>query len=54
MYKIIMHLETIDSVATTQTRWDNLQNLGVFAVTVRGNIDKVNAAFDTNYSQLLA
>jgi hypothetical protein len=26
----------------------------VFAVTVRGDIDKVNAEFDTNYSQLLA
>jgi len=54
MYKIIMHLATIDSVATTQTLQDNLQNLGVFAVTVKGNIDKINAEFDTNYSQLLA
>jgi hypothetical protein len=54
MYKIIMRLATIDSVATTQTLRDNLQNLGVFAVTVKGDIDKVNAEFDTNYSQLLA
>ena len=54
MYKIIMRLATIDSVATTQTLRDNLQNLGVFAVMVKGNIDKVNAEFDTNYSQLLA
>jgi hypothetical protein len=54
MYKIIMRLATIDSVATTQTLQDNLQNLGVFAVTVKGNINKVNAEFDTNYSQLLA
>ncbi len=54
MYKIIMRLATIDSVATTQTLRDNLQNLGMFAVTVKGNIDKVNAEFDTNYSQLLA
>ncbi len=54
MYKIIMRLTTIDSVATTQTLWDNLQNLGVFAVTVKGDIDKVKAEFDTNYSQLLA
>jgi hypothetical protein len=29
MYKIIMRLATIDSVATTQTLRDNLQNLGV-------------------------
>jgi hypothetical protein len=54
MYKIIMRLATIDSVATTQTLWDNLQNLGVFAVTVKGDIDKINAEFDMNYSQLLA
>ena len=54
MYKIIMHLATIDSVATTQTLRDNLQNLGVFAVTVKGDIDKINAEFDTNYSQLIA
>jgi hypothetical protein len=54
MYKIIMGLATIDSVATTQTLRDNLQNLGVFAVTVKGDMDKVNAEFDTNYSQLFA
>jgi len=54
MYKIIMRLATIDSVATTQTLRDNLQNLGVFAVTVKGDIDKINAEFDTNYSQLIA
>ena len=50
----IMRLATIDSVATTQTLRNNLQNLGVFAVMIRGNIDKINAEFDTNYSQLLA
>ena len=49
-----MRLATIDSVATTQTLRDNLQNLGVFAVTVKGDIDKINAEFDMNYSQLLA
>jgi hypothetical protein len=54
MYKIIMRLATIDSAATTQTLRDNLQNLGVFAVMVKGDIDKVNAEFNTNYSQLLA
>ncbi len=30
MYKVIMRLATIDSIATTQTLQDNLQNLGVF------------------------
>ena len=54
MYKVTMRLATIDSVATTQTLRDNLQNLGVFAVTVKGDIDKINAEFDTNYSQLIA
>ncbi len=54
MYKIIMRHATIDSVTTTQTLRDDLQNLGMFAVTVQGDIDKINAEFDTNYSQLLA
>ncbi len=36
MYKIIMHLATIDSVATTQTLRDNLQNLGVFCSDGQG------------------
>jgi hypothetical protein len=30
LYKIIMRLATIDSVATTQTLQENLQNLGLF------------------------
>jgi hypothetical protein len=34
MYKVIMWLATIDSIATIQTLRDNLQNLGVFAATV--------------------
>ncbi len=54
MYKVIMRLVTIDSIATTQTLRDNLQNLGVFATTVIGNIDKINSEFDQNYSQIIA
>jgi hypothetical protein len=54
MYKVIMRLATIDSIATTQTLWDNLQNLGVFAATVSGDIDKINSEFDQNYSQIIA
>ena len=54
MYKVIMRLATIDSVATTQMLQDNLQNLSVFAATVSGNIDKINTEFDKNYSQNLA
>ena len=54
MYKVIMRLATINSVATTQTLRDNLQNLSVFAATVSGNIDKINSEFNKNYSQILA
>jgi hypothetical protein len=53
MYKIIMRLATINSVATTQTLRDNLQSLGVYAAMVSGNIDKVHNEFDKNYSQLI-
>jgi hypothetical protein len=42
MCKIFMRLATIDSVATTQTLGDNPQNLGVFAVMVKGDINKMN------------
>jgi hypothetical protein len=35
MYKVIMHLATINSIATTQTLRDNLHNLSVFAGTVQ-------------------
>jgi hypothetical protein len=48
MYKVILRLATIDSIATTQTLRDNLQNLGVFAATVSGDIDKINSEFDQN------
>jgi hypothetical protein len=54
MYKIIMRLATIDTVATTQVLRDNLNNLGVFAATVNGDINKINGEFDKNFSQLLA
>ena len=54
MYKVIMRLATIDSIATTQMLRDNMQNLSVFAATVSGDIDKINTEYDTNYSQILA
>jgi hypothetical protein len=54
MYKVIMRLAMIDSVATTQTLRDNLHTLGMFASTVSGNIDKINSEFDKNYSQIIA
>ena len=54
MYKVIMRLATIDSITTTKTLRDNLQNLTVFTATVSGDIDKINTEFDSNYSQILA
>jgi len=54
MYKIIMRLATIDTVTTIQVLHDNLNNLGVFAATVNGDINKINGEFDKNYTQLLA
>jgi hypothetical protein len=54
MYKVIMCLATIDSVATTQTLHDNLQLLGVFAATVSGDIDKLHNEFNKTCSQLIA
>jgi hypothetical protein len=53
MYKVIMRLATIDLIATTQTLRDNLQNLGVFAATANGNIDKTNSEFNQYYSQII-
>ena len=54
MYKIIMWLTTMDSVATNQTLCKNLQALAMFAATVQGNIDKIHEDFDKNYSQLIS
>jgi hypothetical protein len=54
MYKIIMMLATIDTVATMQVLRDNLNNLGVFAATVNGDINKINGEFNKNYTLLLA
>jgi hypothetical protein len=54
MYKVIMRLATIDSVATTQALCDNFHTLGTFASTVSGDIDKINSEFDKNYSQIIA
>ncbi len=52
MNKIIMMLDTIDRVTTMQILCNNLNNLGVFAATVNGNINKINGEFVKNYTQL--
>jgi hypothetical protein len=54
MYKIIMRLATVNSIATTQTLRNNLQSLGVHAATVSSDINKVHNKFNKNYSQLIA
>ncbi len=48
-----MRLATIDSVATTQVLQDSLHALGAFASTVSGDLDKINAEFERNYSQII-
>ncbi len=53
MYKIIMRLATINSVATTQMLCNNLQSLGMYAAMVSSDINKVHSEFDKNYSQLI-
>lgn len=54
LFKIIMRLATIDSVATTEALRANLRELPAFSATVGGDIDKINQYFDENYSQLIA
>ena len=38
MYKVRLHLATIDSVTTIQTLHNNLQLLGAYAETVNGDM----------------
>jgi hypothetical protein len=54
MYKTIMRLTTIDSVATTKILHANLNNLPSYAASVNGNADLINSYFDTNYTQIPA
>jgi hypothetical protein len=54
MYKIIMRLATINSVATIQMLCNNLQLLGMFVAAVGSNINNIHSKFDKNYSQLIA
>ena len=54
MYKIIMRLTTINSVATTETLHKNLDGLPTYAASVNGDVDMINSYFDANYSQILA
>ncbi len=53
IYKKIMQLATINSVATTETLRANLTNLPIYAASVNGDIDLINSYFNVNYSQIL-
>jgi hypothetical protein len=54
MYKTIMRLGTIDSIATTKTLQPNFNNLPSYAASVNDNVHLINSYFDTNYTQILA
>ena len=45
IYKKIMQLATIDSVATTETLRANLTNLPIYVASVNGDIDLINSYF---------
>ena len=54
IYKKIMQLATIDSVATTETLCANLTNLPIYVASINGDIDLINSYFNVNYTQILA
>ena len=54
IYKKIMQLATVNSIATTETLRTNLMNLPIYAASVNGDIDLINSYFNMNYSQILA
>jgi hypothetical protein len=54
MYKIIMRLAMINSVATTKTLCANLNHLPIYTASVNSNIDLINSYFDVNYLQIFA
>ncbi len=54
MYKVIMRLATINSVAINEAARANITNLPQYAASVNGDVDLINTYFDVNMSQLLA
>ncbi len=53
MYKIIMRLAMIGSIATNETLCANLNNCPIYAASGNGNIDLINSYFGVNYLQIL-
>ena len=54
IYKKIMQMATINSVATTETLRANLTNLPIYVASVNGDIDLINSYFNVNYTRILA
>ncbi len=54
LYKTIMALATINSVATTKTLRSNLGELPTYCSTIKGDIELLHSYFDANYTQIIA
>jgi hypothetical protein len=54
MYKIIMRLATMDSIATNEALQANINSLPQYATSANGDVNLINSYFDVNMSQLLA
>ena len=54
LYKVIMRLATIDSVATTEALRANLRELPAYVATVGADLPKIHSYFHQNYTQLIA
>jgi hypothetical protein len=53
LYKEVMRLMTLDARATNKALRDNLKALPEYGVQVKGDVNKINAYFMQNLSQLL-
>ena len=53
LFKLIIHLATIDSKATSKVLCNNLQTIDSFMTTCTSDIKKFHLHFSTNYSQLV-
>ena len=54
LYKVIMKLTTMDDKSTNQSLRDAIRNLPQYAISVNGDVPKINTYFDVNYAQLKA
>jgi hypothetical protein len=54
LYKKIMALATIDSVAIPKTLHSNLRELPTYCSTIKRDIELLHSYFNTNYTQFIA